>query len=1006
MEFSTETQLMELAVPTTSYQDLLDAQKDLFQNQIENLQYIVATQCKLTGVNPLSQEMAAGALSIKIGKRPRDLLNPKAVKYMQFVFSIKDAISKRETREISAHFGVTVTQVRDFFTGQRSRVRKFVRLSREKTNRFSACDAMHGEITSTSDPNMLAEPVPLDTMAPTNIYEGPSCSKGHEVLSDMEESDLRFIENIFSLMRKKESFSGQVKLLQWILRMKNPSVLNWFLTEGGLMILATWLSEAAKEEQTSFLRVILRVLDYLPLSKALPGHMSAILQSVNRLRFYRTSDISHRARNLLSKWSNMFGKNLSLKKSNGLKSASDLQDEMLLKQSINEVMGNESWDLKDNNSEEALRFLCDNPDNHRKLDTAQPLKMLTASGDDSNKRRGVLSSHMRERRKVQMVEHPGQRLAVRSPQVARSTSATQSRPLSADDIQKAKMRAQFMQTKHGKTITYPDEKVKPESQNRCTSSHASFPPSVSKSYIQIELEEQRKLDNDFSKHANPQETFSLDLEEPPWKKYQRIQIPWRTPPEVKIRDTWHVGNGANSKEVEVQKNRIRREREIVYRAILEIPSDPREPWDREMDCDDTLTPEIPIEQLPDVEPLETQSISPNGSKETVAPVASQSSDSMPEPDLELLAELLKNPELVFALTSGQAGNLSSDETVKLLDMIKANGVSSLGNLAGLAGNAENKVEVSLPSPTPSSDPVPNGPKPDFSRNPFSRHHALANGNAYQATGAALPIRHQVQASTLIQPLIPATTILAPQPSATVQQLAHVVVPPVASLQTTVQLPEQWQAPTNSQMRHQSTRPNSFNTQHLTTEMMLNANTVANSNRSPSNVLGASSHTIWAEPLGNVKPSPVSILIPPSRSLTPPQHPKPPQSPYLQEPIVSNSLRARQGYESNYYYQNNRTVNSYNAYAEGSVQAAVPSVGSWGGRNNLPDRPEFESWSPDNSPSRRHEYLPGRYYHEPSVNVRHGYRHERTMQQNLAQPSGHQDHSVDGAGNKRWLDHRR
>ena len=49
------------------------------------------------------------------GKRPRDLLNPKAVKYMQSVFSIKDAISKKESREISALFGVTVTQVsRDF----------------------------------------------------------------------------------------------------------------------------------------------------------------------------------------------------------------------------------------------------------------------------------------------------------------------------------------------------------------------------------------------------------------------------------------------------------------------------------------------------------------------------------------------------------------------------------------------------------------------------------------------------------------------------------------------------------------------------------------------------------------------------------------------------------------------------------------------------------------------------------------------------------------------------
>ncbi|KAK0580898.1 hypothetical protein LWI29_007590 [Acer saccharum] len=93
----------------------LDSQRELFHGQINQLQNIVVTQCRLTGVNPLSQEMAAGALSIKIGKRPRDLLNPKAIKHMQAVFSVKDAISKKECREISVQFGGTVTQVKDFF---------------------------------------------------------------------------------------------------------------------------------------------------------------------------------------------------------------------------------------------------------------------------------------------------------------------------------------------------------------------------------------------------------------------------------------------------------------------------------------------------------------------------------------------------------------------------------------------------------------------------------------------------------------------------------------------------------------------------------------------------------------------------------------------------------------------------------------------------------------------------------------------------------------------------
>lgn len=45
----------------------------------------------------------------------------------------------------------------------------------------------------------------------------------------------------------------------------NFLVIFRFLTEGGLMILATWLGEAAKEEQTTFLDTLLKVLITDPL---------------------------------------------------------------------------------------------------------------------------------------------------------------------------------------------------------------------------------------------------------------------------------------------------------------------------------------------------------------------------------------------------------------------------------------------------------------------------------------------------------------------------------------------------------------------------------------------------------------------------------------------------------------------------------------------------------------------------------------------------------------------
>lgn len=184
--------------------------------------------------------------------------------------------------------------------------------------------------------------------------------------------------------------------------------------------------------------------------------------------------------------------------------------------------------------------------------------------------------------------------------------------------------------------------------------------------------------------------------------------------ELRINSGWMVGTGENSKEVEIQNNRIRREKETIYKTLDEIPPNPKEPWDHEMDYDDSLTPEIPMEQLPDVEGTEIV-VSSQSEQIPVNSVATTSQNSngiengnrnMPEPDLELLAVLLKNPELVFALTSAEGGgNLSSEDTVKLLDMLKSNGVNPLGSLTGVATKVEEKVEVSLPSPTPSSNPV-------------------------------------------------------------------------------------------------------------------------------------------------------------------------------------------------------------------------------------------------------------------------------------------------------------
>ncbi|XP_010456015.1 PREDICTED: homeobox protein LUMINIDEPENDENS-like [Camelina sativa] len=759
---------IEIGSSVESLMELLDSQKELFHSQIDQLQDVVVAQCKLTGVNPLAQEMAAGALSIKIGKRPRDLLNPKAAKYLQAVFAVKDAISKRDSREISALFGITVAQVRDFFVTQKTRVRKQVRLSREKLI-LSNSDALQGDgVPENNNTRNHVDPVPLNSVHP----EACSISWGEgetvalmppeDIPPDISDSDKYFVENIFSLLRKEETFSGQVKLMEWIMQIQDSSVLIWFLSKGGVLILTTWLSQAAAEEQTSVLLLILKVLCHLPLHKASPENMSAILQSVNGLRFYRTSDISNRAKGLLSRWTKLFAKIQAMKKQNRNNSQIDSQSQLLLKQSIAEIMGDTS------NPEDILSLTNGRSENVRRFESSQGPKLLLTSADDSTKKHmlGSTPSYNKERRKVQMVEQPGQKAAGKSPQTVRIGTSIRSRPMSADDIQKAKMRALYMQSKNSKKDALPsaigDSKTIVPEKPLALQSSKDFPPSQNSEaktedtnvpsaiqpvdgpaiIVPIQTDEIKKPFLTPSKSISNKVGILVKMSpQTILKNCKRIQIDWHVPPGMELDEAWRVAAGGNSKEADVQRNRNRRERETTYQSLQTIPLNPKEPWDREMDYDDGLTPEIPSQQSPEESSTEPQESLDE--RRTAAGAATTSSSlSCPEPDLELLAALLKNPDLVYALTSGKPSNLGGQDMVKLLDVIKTGAPTSSSSSNK---QVEEKVEVSLPSPTPATNPGMSGWGQEAIRNPFSRQNQV--GAAVARSGTHLHVTSMQWQST-------------------------------------------------------------------------------------------------------------------------------------------------------------------------------------------------------------------------------------------------------------------
>nr|XP_011470994.1 PREDICTED: homeobox protein LUMINIDEPENDENS [Fragaria vesca subsp. vesca] len=1058
---------LEIGNSVVSFHKFVDSQRQLFHSQIDELQKIVVTQCKLTGANPLSQEMAAGALSINIGKRPRDLLNPKAIKYMQSVFSVKDAITKKESRELSALFGVSVSQVREFFNTQRSRVRKIVQLSREKAIRSTEHKGLLEGVPTSFDPlvpinplplntigpsnvnplplntigpsdvNLLplntigpsdvnplplntigssnSNPLPLNTVGPSNVEDAPSCSTQDDTPPGLDDVDKHFVENIFNLMRKEETFSGQVKVLELILRIQNSSVLCWFLTKGGVMILVTWLTQAADEEQTSVILVILKVLCHLPLSKALPAHMSAILQSVNRLRFYRTSEISNRARVLLSRWSKSIARTQALKKPNGVKTSDDSQELALLKRSIDEAIGDDPWNSNGDVHENILALPFESADRLRKSESSEPMKLLTASSDDLNKKHilGVSSSLFRGRRKVQLVEQPGQKTAGRSSQAARATPVSQARPMSVDDIQKAKLRAQYMQSKYGKSASSNENKeVKAEGVNKLPVSQASTLPVVSIVPVQSSIEESKKPATlPFKERETPDMSvqsiasfqpiapkLKTDIKEHIWEKCRRVQVPWKTPPEIKLNPEWRVGGGENGKEMEVQKNRNHREQETIYKTLKEIPPNPKEPWDIEMDYDDSLTPVIPTEQPPDSDCTETQpshSQEVNNAAETLAPPPqgvnsvisppTNTASSTAAPDLELLAVLLKNPELVFALTSGQAANLSSEDTVKLLDMIKAGGAGFAGSLNGLASKMEEKVEVSLPSPTPSSDPGTSGWRPEATRNAFSQQNSMQNRVSPGYSSPAM-----VANNSVLSQLPSALTSPLPQRLLGAQQAV-----PAYSPEHVHQIPHSTTVPSHLQHNYSNMAVPSVwgeSTSNRKPGPLYNSYNVA-AERQPNSLPPPFLPTLTHQQRHS--PQPLQQQTPYSESHYS-ESPQYSESPYFskpptvkQGPPLSDSWRSgRQGLPSNYHYLENQNQ-YYNAPPSyGGPLQQQPQLRSGPpceGNEFVNNGGGFESWSPpEDSPARNAEYnMYGRNAYRPV---------ERSRQ---TQTPGYRDYSRQG-----------
>ncbi|XP_002968102.2 homeobox protein LUMINIDEPENDENS isoform X1 [Selaginella moellendorffii] len=680
-------------------QEKLGAQRKVFESQVDELQSLLKVQYSLTGANPLYLEMGTSVLGPRAVKRPEDSLLPEAQRLLRDVFALKDTVTKKEVLELSALTGAARTHVNDFFTGQQSRVKRLIQMATDDTGKV--------DVSSTAEYTQ-SQFFPTNTSSLTTL------------------SSLEAFEKLLDHMRAEKSFTGQSNLLQLILEADFVPGLRFFLENGGLRVLAKWLTQAASEEQTSLVRLILKALLHLPMIHAIPAHVSPLVQIMTKLRLYFATDVASRARTLLAKWSKIFARNGVGKLAVQAAEPAGVSGALGQSSSSGPSVGPDKKKLKTETSPVSDAQNAQRAQQNKVL--AQPnlkgLDMSERPSSSSNLRRRSLQTvddpvlatqaskkklaeHGKEKRRVVLVEELTATTRRIRDANARKPSITDkgSRPLSADDIQKAKMRARLLQgsnpnavnSNRGSQAVAPDgspqESIPPTApvQDSALQDLAMptapqkveyFKPVQESPPLKVPTTEYFKPLQEvtpatppkvpfaeFFKPAPPQElTPSIPLDAP--RALQIAELlkrvtPWSIPRVFTVDPQWTVAVGEESKEKEVQSMRVKREVEEFYSDPGLIPENPRDPWDVEPDYDDSLTLQVPLEDAQDKAEGTTIPQAPEPPQAATA--------SAPAHDPELLALLLRNPALVSELTSG----VKPDSTLKPLQPVQAGGVASL-----------------------------------------------------------------------------------------------------------------------------------------------------------------------------------------------------------------------------------------------------------------------------------------------------------------------------------------
>lgn len=627
-------------VESDSWQRRLDSQVDVYKAQTRDFHRLVATQKLLTGVDPLTGQAVDTRAAVKSEgvPAPRPAIAVPGMKpellavFLQFLKDYPKP-TKKDLKQLLPQVNM----------GEKETIEALKKVRKAKQD--------HEKRSK-----------PQETTKATESPESRKEATLNQQLLDIVDrqggvSEPQKMIKLQKIMAEEKSPDAQSLLLNIVSNSRRLDLKKVFIDNDGLVVLKAWLIQAIKEKNTQLVRQLLKVIYTLPMTVE-TLQKSGMGKLIKKLENHPTEVVKKWAVRIMNSWKDVV-LNAS-KKAESSSAKKDVAEEKAaaekarLDKKEKEVSPTAARGMKRTREVTPAAPKAAKPGPQLKISASEDFDDLIAGPAkprpvaEKRKLTGLIPDHVKRRRHaVQLIEED-----VTAPHpIAKGVGSYKSKPLSADDIKKAKSSGAAAASPLSPPLVSTRRDSDPGKRQRDDDEEA-FPDSADVSYdegegraskkkkkrvswasdeklVQVKMFE-KYLPSLMGNAPRPVGSFAAMMqlekqrekevadqqrkhEEGEWKeRFEKMTatVPWKAPQLLYMSPEYKVAMGEKSKEMGIQRERQSKILGEYYSREEDIPPTPTEPAEAQEEYDDASVPLIPLDEMYTPPPQQQQQLPP------------------------------------------------------------------------------------------------------------------------------------------------------------------------------------------------------------------------------------------------------------------------------------------------------------------------------------------------------------------------------------------------------------